>query len=92
MATGSSTGIPSIDQSFELHPFRAVSRRQSAGDRPRGGLDECGAGKHHRAPRRVPVARDLWRQKDLGTFDGKFTANVSANGVVLVKIRPAGNK
>jgi len=38
------------------------------------------------------VVRDLWRQKDLGTFDGKFTANVPRNGVVLVKIRPAGNK
>lgn len=38
------------------------------------------------------VVRDLWRQKDLGTFDGKFTANVPGNGVVLVNIRPAGNK
>lgn len=38
------------------------------------------------------VVRDLWRQKDLGTFDGKFTATVPGNGVVLVNIRPAGNK
>ena len=32
------------------------------------------------------VVRDLWRQKDLGTFTGKFTANVPIHGVVLVKI------
>ncbi len=30
--------------------------------------------------------RDLWRQKDLGAFDEKFTAKVPVHGVVLVKI------
>jgi alpha-galactosidase len=30
--------------------------------------------------------RDLWRQKDLGVFDGKFSAKVPVHGVVLVKI------
>jgi alpha-galactosidase len=30
--------------------------------------------------------RDLWQRKDLGTFDGSFTAEVPAHGVVLVKI------
>ena len=30
--------------------------------------------------------RDLWRQKDLGVFDGKFEAEVPPHGVVLVKI------
>jgi hypothetical protein len=29
--------------------------------------------------------RDLWRQKDLGKFNGKFDAVVEAHGVVLVK-------
>ncbi len=35
------------------------------------------------------VVRDLWRQKDLGTFEGKFEATVEPHGVVLVKISPA---
>jgi len=35
------------------------------------------------------VVRDLWRQKDLGTFDGSFEAKVPEHGVVLVKITPA---
>ncbi len=30
--------------------------------------------------------RDLWRQKDLGTFNNKFTAKVGRHGVVLVKM------
>jgi len=30
--------------------------------------------------------RDLWRQKDLGKFDGSFQATVHRHGVVLVKI------
>lgn len=33
--------------------------------------------------------RDLWRQKDLGKFSGKFEANVPKHGVVLVRIWPA---
>ncbi len=35
------------------------------------------------------IVRDLWRQKDLGTFDGRFSARVDRHGVVLVSIRPA---
>ncbi len=34
------------------------------------------------------AVRDLWRQKNLGTFDGQFEANVGRHGVVLVKIAP----
>lgn len=30
--------------------------------------------------------RDLWRQKNLGTFTGSYTATVPAHGTVLVKI------
>jgi len=30
--------------------------------------------------------RDLWQNKDLGTFDGSFGAQVPAHGAVLVKI------
>ena len=34
------------------------------------------------------TARDLWRQKDLGRFDGQFSATVARHGVVLVRLRP----
>ena len=30
--------------------------------------------------------RDLWRQKDLGSFQEKFSSLVPAQGVVMVKI------
>lgn len=33
------------------------------------------------------IVRDLWRQKDLGTFNKKFEAKVDPHGVVLVKMR-----
>lgn len=33
--------------------------------------------------------RDLWRQKDLGTFDQNFEAEVASHGVVFVRIFPA---
>lgn len=32
-------------------------------------------------------ARDLWRQKDLGTFTDGFKATVAPHGVVLIKVR-----
>ena len=32
--------------------------------------------------------RDLWRQKDLGTFSDKFETTVASHGVVLVRIFP----
>lgn len=35
------------------------------------------------------MVRDLWRQKELGTFAGKFEAKVAAHGVVLVRIGAA---
>jgi len=35
------------------------------------------------------VVRDLWRQKDLGTYDGEFEASVPRHGVMLVKISKA---
>ena len=34
------------------------------------------------------TVRDLWRQKDLGAFAGKFEATVSRHGVMLVRIAP----
>ncbi|HET7620054.1 MAG TPA: hypothetical protein VFK20_16220, partial [Vicinamibacterales bacterium] len=34
---------------------------------------------------RRPV-RDLWRQKDLGAFDGAFSATVPRHGAVLVRV------
>jgi alpha-galactosidase len=35
------------------------------------------------------VVRDLWRQKDVGTFEDAFGSKVPPHGVVLVKISPA---
>jgi alpha-galactosidase len=35
------------------------------------------------------TVRDLWRQTDLGTADGEFTAEVPRHGAVLLKIAPA---
>jgi alpha-galactosidase len=35
------------------------------------------------------VVRDLWRQKDLGSFKGKFETKVAPHGVVLVRLIPA---
>lgn len=32
--------------------------------------------------------RDLWRQKDLGIFDGSYTAEVPVHGVILLKVTP----
>jgi alpha-galactosidase len=33
--------------------------------------------------------RDLWRQQDLGKFDGEFHTTVPRHGVVLLKVTPA---
>jgi len=33
------------------------------------------------------IVRDLWRQKDLGTFDGEFKADVAQHGVVMISLR-----
>ena len=33
------------------------------------------------------VVRDLWRQKDIGSFDTEFKAQVPRRGVVLVRVR-----
>ncbi|MDP4273380.1 MAG: putative Ig domain-containing protein [Bacteroidota bacterium] len=35
------------------------------------------------------IVRDLWRQKNLGTFNNKFEAEVAPHGVLLVKIKPS---
>ncbi len=34
------------------------------------------------------VVRDLWRQKDLGEFQGKFESKVAPHGVVLLRLIP----
>jgi alpha-galactosidase len=34
------------------------------------------------------IVRDLWRQKDLGSFETEFTAKVPRHGVVLIRVRP----
>ena len=39
--------------------------------------------------RGAQIVRDVWQQKNLGSFDGKFEATVAPHGVVLVRIRPA---
>jgi alpha-galactosidase len=33
------------------------------------------------------IVRDLWRQQDLGRYEGEFTTNVPRHGVVLVRLR-----
>jgi alpha-galactosidase len=33
--------------------------------------------------------RDLWRQKDIGSYSGNYSVNVPGRGVVMVKIKPA---
>ena len=33
--------------------------------------------------------RDLWRQKDLGTFDSQFETEIPRHGVVLIRLFPA---
>ena len=35
------------------------------------------------------IVRDLWRQKDIATVDGKYEAKVAPHGVVFVKLSPA---
>jgi len=35
------------------------------------------------------IVRDLWRQKDLGTFENEFSADVNQHGVVMVSLRKA---
>jgi alpha-galactosidase len=34
------------------------------------------------------TARDLWRQKDIGRFDGSFTTICGRHGVALVRLAP----
>lgn len=34
------------------------------------------------------IVRDLWRQQDVGTFEGQYTVKVPAHGVALVRISP----
>ena len=36
------------------------------------------------------TVRDLWRQKDLGQFDDRFSAPVPRHGVVLVRLTAGG--
>ena len=33
------------------------------------------------------TVRDLWQQKDLGTFDRTFTAKVPAHGAVMLRLK-----
>jgi alpha-galactosidase len=33
-------------------------------------------------------ARDLWRQKDLGTFETAFTTKIPRHGVTLLRVAP----
>jgi alpha-galactosidase len=36
------------------------------------------------------LARDLWRQKDLGTLDGELSTPLARHGVLMLRLRPAG--
>jgi alpha-galactosidase len=35
------------------------------------------------------VVRDLWRQRDLGSFADRFEAKVPRHGVVMIRVEPA---
>ncbi|HEX7903211.1 MAG TPA: putative Ig domain-containing protein [Chitinophagaceae bacterium] len=35
------------------------------------------------------IVRDLWRQKDIGTFKDEFSADVNPHGVVMISLRKA---
>jgi len=35
------------------------------------------------------IVRDLWRQKDLGTYENEFSADVNQHGVVMISLRKA---
>ena len=35
------------------------------------------------------IVRDLWRQKDIGTFEDEFSADVKPHGVVMITLRKA---
>jgi len=35
------------------------------------------------------IVRDLWRQKDLGTFENEFSSRVNQHGVVMISLRKA---
>jgi alpha-galactosidase len=37
------------------------------------------------------ILRDLWRQKDLGTFDRSYTAEVPVHGVILLNVSTSRN-
>jgi alpha-galactosidase len=32
--------------------------------------------------------RDLWAHKDLGNFQGKFSAPVASHGIVMIMVKP----
>ena len=36
------------------------------------------------------IVRDVWRQKDIGSFDKQFTISVNPHGVSLIRLRNAG--
>ena len=38
------------------------------------------------------IVRDLWRQKDLGTYEDEFTAEVPPHGVVMISLRKANRE
>jgi len=58
--------------------------------RPPAGAEHpgCGASRlvSHELAGGTWGLRDLWRQKDLGRFDGQFKAEVPRRGVVLIKL------
>ncbi len=35
------------------------------------------------------TVRDLWRQRDLGAFEGGFSAEGAPHGVVLIRVVPS---
>ena len=65
---------------------QARERLPHAGDRS---TRQVIAAASKSVPGALCTIRDLWRQKDVGTFSDKYEAQVASHGVVLVRVIPA---
>ena len=80
------------DKGFELPRFQVWSKELADGSRAVGffNLDEkeatVTANFSDLKISGSQKVRDLWRQKDLGSFDGKYESTVPPHGVVLLKL------
>ncbi|NQV33369.1 MAG: NPCBM/NEW2 domain-containing protein [Phycisphaeraceae bacterium] len=96
--------VLSVNQDPRGEPAKRLTRdgmKEVWGKTMADGSKAVGLFNRTQAPDRVTVqwkylgltgpqqVRDLWRQKDLGVFEGRFMAKVPRHGVVLIKITKA---